>query len=193
VILPWLLILKQPRVLEPLKRHIAIFKHDVYPKMYMWSLHGVVTLLDHIWQHSKDLLLAYSDNKPEHTIVEFASVLERVIAYGTTGNAKVLSKQVMQYIYVYDSLLKYGYPAIMKTLWFWSGNRETPLVVHKASWPCVRGKHEPASSSKRAQILTFGWPQYRVRFVSCSCDGIFNGSCRDSMSYFKLTTSASQF
>jgi hypothetical protein len=154
-----------PKALDVLKTHLVIFKHDVFPAMYLWTLHGVVTLLEQIWQHESRQLTENPQAEPQFHVIEFASILERLTAYGTTGNPRVLSRSIMKNLHILPSILHYGYPSIRSTAWNWNGHHNYPLQVHKPSWPVLTESRDPAISSKKAIILTYGDKLFLVRRI----------------------------
>lgn len=94
-------------------------------------------------------------------LVELCSVAERALNYMHTGNASVIATRVMNPLWIGRSIVQDGIPClngqmINNNLLF---NR---VVVSPETWPYDVAKHQPVTSSQRAQVLTYGEAHYKV-------------------------------
>jgi hypothetical protein len=101
--------------------------------------------------------------------LEVTGLLERTLAFAYTGDARVITKDLMEPFGLKRSLIEHGLPCILKSLNF--NKAISQLFAHNATmWPLTRKTKEPAVSSKRAQMLTYGEDHFLVRDKRVSYD-----------------------
>jgi hypothetical protein len=120
---------------------------------------GITALLERIWEHQLPLLRL--DKKPSPQMIELCAMLERALAYGHTGNAKVLASSMMRPFWLIRSLLQQGWPTMAPTIGLVT-NTTIPVSVSPANWPIVTRTNLPAIASKRAQIITYGLEHFEA-------------------------------
>lgn len=87
-------------------------------------------------------------------------MLERALAMAYTGDARVITKDLMGPFGLKRSLLELGLPSIIKAINF-DKSISSSFSHHPASWP-LDLNNNPAIASKRAQILTYGDAHFTV-------------------------------
>lgn len=97
--------------------------------------------------------------RPQPDLVEMVAVLERVLAYAHTGNAKVLSRGLMGPMWLVTSLIEHGLPTLAPGIYL-AANSPLPIQLPLSGWPEVNNK--PGSASQRALVLTYGASLYGV-------------------------------
>jgi hypothetical protein len=173
-----------PVMLETLKEHLIVFKSDVchaykptlpygavthtftllqvFPNLYKWTTYGITSLLESIWKHSTDL--TEPDKKANGYVLELCSALERTLNYMHTGNAKVLSTGLMKPLWLVNSLLQDGMPALWKDIV--NVFIDTHIHIEESLWPVHPNTGLPYGSSARAQVLTYGQHHYDVSYFT---------------------------
>jgi hypothetical protein len=95
-------------------------------------------------------------------IIEIVAALERALAFAYTGDARVITKDLMGPIGLRKSLVEQGLPAIISGI-----KLDTSLSMHFVRnaplWPHGEGGW-PATASKRGQTLTYGNDHWMVCF-----------------------------
>lgn len=86
--------------------------------------------------------------------VEITASLERSLNYMHTGNAKVLTKALMDPLWLSLSLVQDGLPCISPILVMSSSFQEPSLNIRDIDWPVRSG--EPAMASKRSCDVNYG-------------------------------------
>lgn len=99
--------------------------------------------------------------------IEVCCALERTLAYAYTGNAKVLSRALLEPLFISRSLLDYGLPTINSNLIkIFSTSHEKVVIVDK-DWPI--SKSGPITCSKGSHVMRYGERSWMVSIVSISC------------------------
>ncbi len=94
--------------------------------------------------------------------IEVVAMLERSLAMAYTGDARVITKDLMGPFGLKRSLLELGLPSITKLLTF-DKNISQDFAHHPANWP-LNKSNEPAVASRHAQTLTYGEDHWMVSF-----------------------------
>jgi hypothetical protein len=94
--------------------------------------------------------------------LEFASALERTLAYAHTGNVKVLSSAVMKPLFMARAMVELGMPTILKGAYELPMQGVTPFVVNPHAWPLTANKRGPAICSKASHVFHYGEDHYMV-------------------------------
>ena len=89
-------------------------------------------------------------------------MLERSLAMAYTGDARVITTDLMGPFRLKRSLIEHGLPSITMGLSFNQGLAEY-FAQSPANWPLNKFQ-EPAISSKRAQVLTYSIDHFTVNF-----------------------------
>jgi hypothetical protein len=87
-------------------------------------------------------------------------MLERALAFAYTGDARVITTQLMTPFGLKRSLIENGLPCIVKALDF-DQSLSQYFTHNPAMWP-LTDRGEPAIASKRAQTLTYGDDHFMV-------------------------------
>lgn len=97
-------------------------------------------------------------------LLETMAILERTLNYGHTGSTRVLTKTLMDRMWLGLSVVKDGLPSIAD--WFISsGALAAGMVsIQKDLWPVHTRTRLPLTASQRSQELTYGKGHY---IVSC--------------------------
>jgi hypothetical protein len=111
-------------------------------------------------------------------LVELCSVAERALNYMHTGNAAVIATSVMNPLWVGNAIVRDGLPCFNTNIV--ALNHGSPVAIIREKWPFDMIRHHPKSSSKAAQIFTFGIGHFNVStlvhtccVVSCIITGLF--------------------
>ena len=90
-------------------------------------------------------------------------MVERALAMAYTGDARVITNDLMGPFCLKRSLIELGLPSISKALNF-DKSIALEFAHHPANWP-LNKFGEPAVASKRSQVLTFGQDHFMVRVL----------------------------
>lgn len=95
-----------------------------------------------------------------HYWIELTASLERTLNYAHTGNARVLTKGLMDPLWLSLSVIHDGLPSISKLV------VPSALVVNQVDirlvdWPTKSG--EPLMASKKSHLVNYGDEHYQVR------------------------------
>lgn len=93
-------------------------------------------------------------------MVDFASVLERALNFMHTGNTAVISTTVMNPLWIGRAILKDGFPCLNPEKVQIINHKR--VIIHPLQWPLNASLNTPHSSSRRAQVLTYGESHYNV-------------------------------
>jgi hypothetical protein len=129
--------------------------------MYLWTTFGISELLRSIWKSTSIKMV--EKIVPQPHLLEFTSALERALAYAMSGNARVLSKGVMEPLWISRALLDVGMPMIRRVYNYGTDiTLSDPVTILTSCWPLdKRGKY-PAIASKYTHIINYGQDHYLV-------------------------------
>lgn len=107
--------------------------HKVWPGLSVASMLPITSALDLIWEEfqAKPPTLDPVDWR----VVEITCMLERLMAYATTGNSAFLPVRLMKALGAYQSLTDYGVPSFSHALQIHP--RPSIQIKH---WPLHKGK-----------------------------------------------------
>ena len=91
-------------------------------------------------------------------------MLERTLAMAYTGDARVITTDLMGPMGLKRSLMELGLPAITSLLNFDRSITKDGFTFKRANCPLDK-QNGPAVASKRAQILTYGPDHFLVRLA----------------------------
>src|ERR1700722_16641045 len=89
---------------------------QAFPNMYLWTTYGLVSLLEELWAGQISAIHKRAQISPY--VIEVVSMLERALAMAFTGDARVITKDLMGPFGLKRSLLEHGLPSIIKILNF---------------------------------------------------------------------------
>jgi hypothetical protein len=101
---------------------------------------------------------------PSPYLVEVIALLERALAYGYTGSAKVISRGLMEPLFTSRSLVLHGFPTINRSVVQASIDRKTQkpfLLIDYRAWP-LRDRLSPAICSASAQKMYYSSTMFEV-------------------------------
>jgi hypothetical protein len=127
---------------------------QAFPKLYLWTAYPVMALLRQLWTSAGD-----ATSISPYTL-EWAALLERILSYYFTGQARVLVKSSMEPLFITYSLLAQGLVTIREDSF-----RQSPFRAVPINWPSRAGI--PAIPSKSSQMRHFDKPVYEVSSFSC--------------------------
>lgn len=131
---------------------------QAFPNMYLWNTYGLVCALEKIWEFHQPSLTNTVHISPY--VIEISAALERALAMAYTGDARVITSDIMKPFGLQKSLIEHGLPCIAVDLTF-DQSLAKNFIINPANWP-VNKLGEPAVASKRTQILTYGESHYIV-------------------------------
>jgi hypothetical protein len=140
---------------------LSLHPIQVFPDLYKWTTHGITQLLALIW-NSQHVVME-KGLKPSPYIIEFTAALERTLAFAFGGNAKVLSKSLMEPLWLSPSLIDVGNPCIKQIYWI-----DTDVLAKRrfrlidGAWPIDKKTKYPGQASKASQIFNYGLDHYNV-------------------------------
>jgi hypothetical protein len=123
---------------------------QVFPQIFLWTTMAVYLVQDSI---RKMVASRRAQGKEPHAHqIELAAVCDRILAFGHTGNQKVLNKELMAPLFAYWSLLEHGAPTL--------NTRIVPmetgqLLVNVSRWP-ILNDGRPAQASTATLTYYFG-------------------------------------
>lgn len=134
------------------------------PSIVEWTTYGICSLLTSIWEQFKK---HKTTKEPiPHYWIEVTAALERTLNYCHTGNAKVITKGLMDPLWLSLSLTHDGLPSI-STMLVLNPITLKPLDIRMEEWPMKKG--EPRISSERSQIINYGQEFFEVNYVPRRC------------------------
>lgn len=99
--------------------------------------------------------------EPLPVYVELTAVLERTLAFAHTGNMRMLTRSLMDRLWLSKGLVDQGFPALSDILHL-AGSYGNDPVITVDKWPRHPRTGIPLVASERAQALTFGVPHFNV-------------------------------
>jgi hypothetical protein len=132
---------------------------QVFPDIYNWVTYGICSLLEIITTQEFNSI---KKGRMSPYTLEFASALERTLAYAHTGNVKVLSSAVMKPLFLARAMVELGMPTILKGVYELPMQGATPFVVNPHAWPLTANKRGPAICSKASHVFHYGEDHYMV-------------------------------
>ena len=138
---------------------------QLLPHVVEWTTYGLCSLLTVIWNKFKNHNI---DQEPvPHYWIEIVASLERALNYAHTGNCKVLTKGLMDPLWLSLSLVHDGLPSVSPII-VPSAMFGEQVDIRRVDWP-TRGS-QPMVSSKKAQIVNYGIDHYKVCVFSVVCE-----------------------
>jgi len=172
-----------PNVLEEVKDHLRVFEPNasfvsshcsfrqisncifglqVLPHIVQWTSYGLCSMLDCLYTRYRSNLK--DGVAPEPYWIEVVGALERALNFCHTGNAKVLTKGVMDPLWLSLSCVLDGMPALSDIV----SLRYLPSLtvdIRRADWPLSKTTGRPLMTSQRVFQLNFGPEQMAVSDV----------------------------
>jgi hypothetical protein len=100
-------------------------------------------------------------------LVELCAVAERALNYMHTGNVAVIATTIMNPLWIGRAITQDGIPCFNPR--YVNTGPSSQLVVYPEHWPYNNSKHQPLTSSKRSQILTYSEAHFKVSKYSMFC------------------------
>ncbi|KIN99500.1 hypothetical protein M404DRAFT_10368 [Pisolithus tinctorius Marx 270] len=153
-----------PTVLESIKQNVVLFKQDVLPHVVEWTTYGLCSMLRHLWKrYNREL---QHGRRVPHYVVEITAALERALNFAHTGNARVLSRGVMEPLWLSMSMMLDGIPSISPiiSLDFAQG---ISIAFNRSDWPTCTRTGYPETCSGRSITYNYGGEEllpYRATF-----------------------------
>ncbi|KAI5999940.1 hypothetical protein EDD15DRAFT_2362477 [Pisolithus albus] len=148
-----------PTVLQVIKRHVVVFRQDVLPSIVEWTTFGLCTALRVLWSMHQ-LNLENGIPVPPYC-VELTAALERALNFSHTGNPKVLSKGLMDPLWLSLSCMSDGMPCVSPIVSLETSEHLT-LRVRRSEWPVSTRTAYPEVCSRRSMLLNFGLPHFNA-------------------------------
>ncbi|KAG2030241.1 hypothetical protein BDR03DRAFT_1017336 [Suillus americanus] len=155
-----------PTVLSPIKDTIVVFQPNRIPSLFAWATFPLTALLETIWEMHSNTLVDGAVIDP--CVIEFTSMIERALNFSHTGNARVLSRRLMDRAWISLSIIHDGLPSISDTFVAYGSLKTGKLVIRQESWPVDQETWRPLTSSRRTQELTYSkehYEAYEARFT----------------------------
>ncbi|KAG6370252.1 hypothetical protein JVT61DRAFT_12196 [Boletus reticuloceps] len=158
VIKPLARIWAHPSVLQPVKCVCVALKKGVVPELFQCATYPLTCLIEKLWKDVEPSLEAGYVVDP--CILETMAMLERTLNYGHTGNTRVLTKTLMNQMWLGLSVVQDGLPCIAD--WFISSAAMSAgmITIQKDRWPVHARTRLPLTASQRCQELTYGKGHY---------------------------------
>lgn len=162
-------------LLKRVKESVVLFKPEVtlsiailcsilkdlhlkaFPAIYNWTSYPLTCAIESIFEEA---MSNNTKSKKDPLLVEICSVAERALNYMHTGNAAVIATSVMNPMWIGRAIIQDGLPCFNPN-YVMTGNG-TRIKVNAEAWPFNKKKHQPLSSSKRSQVLTYGEQYFNV-------------------------------
>ena len=176
-----------PRVIESLKDKVVIFKRGVssvitaYCKLHLlmlpqqilphiveWTTFGLCSLLRQIWSTYRELREEPDPKPVPHHWVELIAALERALNYAHTGNTKVVTKALMNPLWLAPALIRDGLPSLSSVVCN-LGCWDRSIDIHIPSWPSAERTSRPHLASRRSFLYNYDEDQLTVRTSIISC------------------------
>jgi hypothetical protein len=135
---------------------------QIFPHLYNWVTYGICGLLSNIRTVLSKEIAERSPVSP--FMIELVSSLERSFNFAHTGNSKVLSRSLMDPLWLSLGITNDGHPALDRTLdeITFATMPFTAARLLAGIWPVHPRTFEPFYASKRAQTLTYGDYHWKV-------------------------------
>jgi len=137
---------------------------QVFPECYKWTSFGITSMLQKFWDAELHRRKHNPTKYPNPFNIEVVSMLERALAFNTTGNAKCIHRGTMFPSFIGKGIVDRGHPAIHRDLLARSEG-DTSYTVHLEYWPTVKhgGYTQPLLSSRNGLIFHYSIASYLVR------------------------------
>ncbi|TBU21141.1 hypothetical protein BD311DRAFT_679245, partial [Dichomitus squalens] len=174
-------------VCAAIKQSTVVLRHDVFPKLYIWTSTPITILMEEIWlryvrpvmekRRAAGVRQAPSSRSrstpsiarlgmvPEPQWIEILAILERSFNFCHTGNAICLSQKLMQQTFTNRALLDGYMPLLAGALKLNSADGAIPIAPLDL-WPTTEDG-QPLVASKTSQVYTYGeshWSRYYAQF-----------------------------
>ena len=152
-------ILFKPEVSFPVSISLSILTKYIkaFPAIYNWTTYPLTCLIECIFEQA----LTSNDNlKNDPLLVEICLVTERALNYMHTGNAAVIATSVMNPLWIGLAIIQDGQPSFNPN--YLVTAHGTRVKVVPEVWPYNKKRHQPLSSSRRSQVLTYGEAYFNV-------------------------------
>jgi hypothetical protein len=136
-----------------------------FPAIYKWTTRPVTLLLEHIWNQEKKLREIKRDPYScSPYVLELVRALERSLAFAVGGNAKVLSKRLMNPLWLARGIIETGFPSLNPDIFesFPLPYLHDKIEIVKSKWPLDRSLAHPAIISKASHIYNYSQEHYVV-------------------------------
>jgi hypothetical protein len=144
---------------------------QVYPAIYNWLTYPICVALERLWAHYQGHLT--KGEKVPHHIVELSAVLERTLNFAHTGNPRVLTRTLMDELWVSKALLLSDLPAISPVVTFGASRRDSVDLNFHGPWPRLASTGAFALASRKSHSINYGLHHLQVRAIYC-CVGFPN-------------------
>ncbi|KAG6371989.1 hypothetical protein JVT61DRAFT_9007 [Boletus reticuloceps] len=144
------------QVLEELKRHLVIFRPKMLPSVFEWTTFGLTSALHIIWDKYKNRPAEEAGISPYW--VELTAALERSLNYMHTGNAKVLTRGLIDPVWLSLSLVNDGLPCLSPVISL-PRTSLSQLDIRFVDWPVRKG--EPMVASKKSHMFNYGLDHFQ--------------------------------
>lgn len=152
-----------------------MFKHGIFPHLFLWTMNPVVTLQRNIYNVAEEDANDPTKRAFWTDIDRFGrtevggGILDRIIAYGFTGSSKVLNRALGTHLHYGLGLQGGGMPSFNKALvcipkMDYYGERRIPSLMMEL-WP-QDSTGLPLTASSRTLELTYGEQMLNVRAIT---------------------------
>ena len=136
---------------------------QIIPNILNWTTYPITSLIKKMWIERRDKLTPGGEIAPHD--VEFMSMLERTLNYAHTGSGRVLTRTLMDRVFLSLGIVNDGFPVINSA--FLDFNKlaiDRTVVVYTDHWPLDKTTKAPVICSKRCQQLTYNESHAQVRY-----------------------------
>lgn len=131
--------------------------YQIWPQVFEWTSYGLCSLQRNIWTMFRNDLDQLVPVKPYW--VELVAALERTLNYMHTGNAKVLTRGLMDPLWMSLSLVNDGLPCISEVVSL-SVLLKYQVDIRHTQWPTYN--NEPHIASKMSHVFNYGLDHFEV-------------------------------
>jgi hypothetical protein len=140
--------------LKQLIPHLVIFKPTAFPEVFSWTTYGIGCFIETLVKHFRSESVTDQDDAVPQYYLELVALAERLLAFGYTGSARVLVKDIMQPFWTTLALAANTTPMINpRIVGTTSGSSMIKLWAHR--WPLRNSDDLPARASSTALEHTY--------------------------------------
>jgi hypothetical protein len=174
ILLPICRVLENESNIDTLSQHLVVLKPDVFPKLFLWTTHGVCSVLESViasFKHEVDGMKQTKLVKSQRAFyyLQLMATLERVLAYAYTGAPQVLHMSSMTPLWTLFALRDTSFPMFKKDIVEMRGENGK-MRLHFRKWPVTKDGYASLPAN-RAAVVTYNATYAEVSgqpLISCN-------------------------
>jgi hypothetical protein len=136
---------------------MIVFQPKSFPQIFSWTTYGVGVLIkclkDQFFQEKRMIAEAKGNPVMLHYILELVAAAERLLAFGYTGSARMLVRDLMEPLWMTLNLSANTTPMIRNSIVSTENGKK--ITIQHAMWPLQRVDGLAARASGTSIALTY--------------------------------------